>query len=257
MNISVVELTNYIKFQLSTGEHKDPVVNTITDEEIDVLIKIHCGTLGLEYPEIPYSYMQLMSCYIRKELYWKLATVNAPLFDLKVEETELHKNQRFEHYLYLLQEVKKEIEDIMKDPSRLPEGFSAGGRITSHTTLIEKDYALRGYVNSQKIPKVKIKVDNIIPNEGVELSLDLSKVSRTDYIRTNVYLNEQRKILDEYSLNSILSEGTKLKYQTYNINKGKVRIPCKFEDNAPTKYILLEVELKYQLKAYYEIEVTI
>lgn len=257
MNISVVELINYIKFQLSTGSNKDPVVDTITDEEIDILIKIHCGTLALEYPEIPFSYMQLMSCLIRKELYWKLATNSAPMYELKTDGTELKKGDRFQHYLALIQEVNKEYNDIMNDPSRLPEDFNGGGKIASHTMVLEKDYVLRNYVNSQKLPKVKVKVDNIVPSEYMELSLDLSKVARTEYFRTNIYLNEQRKIRDEYSLEANLSEGTQLKYQTYNINKDKVRIPCKISLETPLIYILLEVELKYKLKAYCEIEVSL
>lgn len=278
MNISVVELINYIKFQLSTGSNKDPVVDTITDEEIDILIKIHCGTLALEYPEIPFSYMQLMSCLIRKELYWKLATSSAPMYELKTDGTELKKGDRFQHYLALIQEVNKEYNDIMNNPSRLPEDFNGGGKIASHTMVLEKDYVLRNYVNSQKIPKVKVKVDSI-STEYVELSLDLSKVDKTDYFRTNIYINNKNKIRDEYSLNANLSEGTELKYQTYNPNKDKVRIPCKFdpipqpktdldvseeieeEELIPrprqTRYILLEVELKYKLKAYCEIEVSI
>lgn len=252
MNIPVVEFINYIKFQLSSGSNSDPVVATITDEEVEVLIKIHCGTLGLTFPQIPYSYMQLMSCLVRKELYWKLATSSAPLSALKVDGTELNKDQRFDHYMSLIQEVTKEYNDIMNDPSRLPEDFQKGS-IKSITLVNEKPYALGSYVKSYKLPKVSLTLDNLT-EEYLEVSLDLSKVNRVDYINTSIYLNEIQAIRDEYSLEANLSKGTELKYQTYDINKVKARIPHKTGILTP-KYVLLEVTLKYNLKAYFELEV--
>lgn len=252
MNIPVVELINYIKFQLSMGSNSDPVVATITDEEIDVLVKIHCGTLSLNYPQIPYSYMQMMSCLVRKELYWKLATSSAPLTALGVDGTSLNKNQRFDHYTLLIQEVTKEYEGILNNPMQLPEDFQKGS-LKSYTLVNEKPYALEGYIKAYKLPKVSLSLDSLT-EEYLEVSLDLSKVNRIDFVKTSLYLNEIQSIKDEYSIEANLSEGTELKYQTYDINKVKARIPHKTGILTP-KYVLLEVTLKYNMKAYYELEV--
>lgn len=237
-------LISYIKFSLAigVGNVTDPSLEEITDEELLASLTQQCYKLGVNPKDISEEHVAELTCLVRKDVYWRMATLNAPLYELQMDGLRVSKHTRFDHYLKLIQEVDKEYLSIKNDPSRV--------KIQVGEVFIDRYYNKRKQFNSYQIPEVEIMVDTVLDN-GYNISIDISKVKPADYIQTQVYFSNE-KILDEYEDNKI-SERARLVFNTFNYHSHLLRV--KYEDVNRVNYLLLVVKLKNGLKAFHELEV--
>ena len=240
------ELATYVLFHLSQGNNTDPVVKALTVEEVEKVVRVTMGTLKLDGGVVPNDYMPLFMCLAKKEMYWKLATASAPLNAVEVDGIKVEKETRFEHYFELIKQIEAEYQSILKDPNRLPEDGSFGGRVTSLDTIIDKPYCRSAYLQTYKLPKISANVDKI-DTEFIYISVSLGKLVKEDYLKTTI-MSCNSQIIDEYE-NSINSHA-KTEYLDYDIRRTKFKIPRK-----DVTHILIQVTLKNGLSAYYELEV--
>lgn len=256
MYMDLVELTNYVKFQLSASTgNTDPVVAEITDEQIHSIIQVQCGTLGLTYPKVPYDYVTLLMCLVKKELYWKLATASAPLTPISTDGTSINKDIRFDHYFKLIEGVTKEYEAILEDPTRLPEDFNTGkASVKSYDMFIRKGYAMQNFIHGYKVPKVNLNLDSVAGNEA-KISIDLSKVNPRDFYKVSFYVSDKGTILDEYS--KVLSSNALQCLTSFEFKRKLYSLDISNLTSMQTLNVLMVVELTVGLKATNEIEVTL
>ena len=238
-------LIEYIKFSLAigVGNVTDPSLEEISDGQLEMLIKQHCKSLGIDIYNIEKEDEAFIICLVRKDVYWRMATLNAPLYELQMDGLKVSKQTRFEHYFKLIQEVEKEYLSIKNDPNRV--------KVRAVDVYINRAYNLRKQFNNYEVPDIEIEVDEILEN-GYNISIDIDRVKPQDYVGTKVYFSN-RPIIDRYNNNSI-SEQARLVFNTRNIHTRMLRVT--YEDVNRTNYLLLVVELKNGLKAYHELEVT-
>ena len=239
------DLVDTIKFALAigVGSVTDPSLEEITDEQIEMLIKQHCRSLSINYNNIEAEDEAFIICLVRKDIYWRMATLNAPLYELQMDGLKVAKHTRFEHYFKLIQEMEKEYLSIKNDPNRV--------KVKAVDVYINRAYNLRKQFNNYEVPDIEIEVDEILEN-GYNISIDIDRVNTRDYVSTKVYFSNS-PILDRYNNNSI-SEKARLVFNTKNIHSRMLRVA--YEDVNRTNYLLLVVELRNGLKAYHELEVT-
>lgn len=244
--MKVLDLIPYVLFQLSKDNNTDPVVKALTDEEVQKAIELQMAKLGLEGDIVPSDYLPIFMCLIMKEMYWKLATSSAPLNDVKVEDIEVKKGSRFEHYFKLIEQIEKEYQSILNDPSRLPDDEKFGGRLKSIDLIIDKPYCHNSYVQAYKLPKISAKVDSI-DIDFIYLSIDTSSVKKEDYRRTVIRALDTQ-IMDEYA--NTFNENAKIYYDVSDVRRTKFKLPNKL-----ISHVLIAVTLKNGLTTYYELEV--
>lgn len=237
-------ILKYIKFSLSIGADNitDPSLESLTDEQLMDSLTHQCFKIGEDPNNISEDRIAELTCLVRKDVYWRMATINAPLYELQMDGLKVAKHTRFEHYLQLIQEIDKEYQALKNDPSRV--------KIQQGNLFVNRYYNKRIQFNSFKVPEVLIAVDDVLEN-GYNLSIDLSKVKPEDYVQTLIYFSET-PIVDKYENNRI-SEKAKIVFNSSNYHNTFLRI--KDINVLTTNYILLVVKLKNGLKALHELEV--
>lgn len=242
----VTELAQYVLFQLSQGNNTDPVVKALTVEEITTVVKMQMRTLKLEGDIIPSDYLQLIQYFIKKDMYWKLATATAPMNKTELGDIKLDKQDRFDHYYGLIVQNEANFQLLLKNPELLPDDGSFSKKVKSLNTIIDKPYCRSAYLQSYAIPKIGAKVDKI-DEDFIYLTLNLGKVVKEDYLKTTIY-SSNTPIMDVYA-NTINSEA-KTEFMDYDIHRDKFKI---LKSNVT--HILIQITLKNGLSAYYELEV--
>jgi hypothetical protein len=180
----------------------------------------------------PYQYEGVILRTAR-DIYWKLATINAPLYSIDVEKTKIYKNQRFDHYLALIQQLDVEYSTYI---SNTPQSTVQQGEI-----FIDKYNCLtqRNYENTP-VPSPIITLD-MIYNNKVELSWTRS-ISSLFYeyllfLDTSLIFDKYVKQTDYYK--RITSSTAKLIFNSYDKSQHQFRI----EDLVPgTLYHVLIME---------------
>ena len=238
------DLVKYIQFYLSQENNSDPVVKSITPEDINTVLKRQCTSLNLDYEDLPPTSEGILICLTRKELYWKLATASAPMYELNMDGLKVSKQTRFDHYLKLIQQVEQEYINLINDPNRT--------LVTTGEAIIQKPYTMDNYVKSYKIPRIDLEVDNINP-DNIELSFDFGHVDPKDYLGTELYIHTS-PIVDKYDNNRVAKEA-KLVLSSNNIRQVCHRVKG-ITPQSQTYYVMLLVKLRHGFKTYCEKEVT-
>ena len=240
MSIQRKDLTGYLFNILAIGQTYDSVLNAITEEELEVILKMKCSLLGHQYPIIPTEDVPLLICLARKEVYWKMATASAPLYKLNLEDLSVDKNVRFDHYLKLIQQVDKEYEQLLKDPNRV--------KISVGDIIIDKPYTYAKRMENYVAPTTIINIDGATTN-SFEIALQYMNLKARDYKETIVYVCTE-PIWDKYeeTINPLAKQGLVIKNSTKSF--------FRLRDLEPNThyYILVEVILHNGVKTYTEIE---
>lgn len=244
--MKVLDLIPYVLFQLSKDNNTDPVVKAMTEEEVQNAILMQMAKLELEGDLVPSDYLPIFMCLLMKEMYWKLALASAPLNDVKVEDIEVKKGSRFEHYYKLVEQMEKEYQSILNDPSRLPDDEKFGGKLKTIDLIIDKPYCHNSYVQAYKLPKISAKVDSI-EIDYIYLSIDTSSVKKEDYRKT-VIRASNTQIMDVYA--NTFDENAKIYYDVSDVRRTKFKLP-----NSNISHVLIAVTVKNGLTTYYELEV--
>ena len=236
------DLVNSLKFSLAIGDTNDPILNSISEEQLETLLIQKSHQLGIPYPVVPREEEALLLCLVKKEVYWKMATNSAPLYPLDLEGLKVKKDVRFDHYMKLIEWVEKEYTSIINDPKRTS--------VIQGEILINKPYTRSRYNKYYEEPIIFLEVDKIT-DTSVYFSINYNDLKVGDFNKTNVYVHTET-IWDKYD--DVLNKQAKKVLTIETIHKKNFKIG----DLKPnTKYhVLLEIELVRGMKIYVETEVS-
>jgi hypothetical protein len=218
----------------------------MSDEDIKLYLKI---VMTRDFPKVPsLELLPNESVYpvvllAKKELYFALASADAPLTDIGADNNNyLKRSQRFEHYMKLVGEVNEEYNQYNKDGGQ-------NNRLTSYDVLLSN----RFYTNRNRdlglVPELAVSVMSLL-STTVELTWEVT-ISR--FLNYRVYLST-RPILDEYDLGEKISENAVLIATITNQLQKKCRIEGL--DPLTTYYVLISATDRSSLTGYKEIQIT-
>ena len=230
-------LRDSVNIQSDEEEKKDGYFLQMSDKDLELYIK---WGVTRAFPEInDLAFLSQGSEYpiillAKIELYTKLAVLRADKVDLGADNNNyIKQDQRFTHYMKLIDSAKKEYEDWLNN-----EGL---GFVNSYDVLLSsRHYTIRNY-EKQKTPEVRIKID-LITKDSIEFRWLLNKSSF--FGRYNIYISEL-PIVDIYktggSYKNKINEGAVLIKEIVNIRDTFLRLE-NLKNN--TKYYLAVFEIE-------------
>ena len=219
--MTVGQLIAYLRMNVSiqdpTGTVQDSAYLSMTDEDITLYMSV---VLTRDFPEIP-SLDYLPTEYIypvillsKKELYFALATKEAPLFDIGADNNNyLKRSQRFDHYMKLIAQVDEEYKDYLEN------GGAGANTLTSFDVLLSDRYATKRNYEKGAIPALSLYV-GAITDTSVEISW-VVKLSR--FKEYKVYISES-PIVDLFNVSKPLSSDAKEVVTIRNVHQSSCRI---------------------------------
>lgn len=183
----------------------DSAYLSMSDEDLLLYLNV---ALTRDFSEVPsLDYLPASNVYplmliAKKELYYALAVVAAPDYDIGADNNNyLKRDERFSHYMKLIGQVDKEYEDYLDD--------GAGGTLTSFDVLLSNRYYTKEYYEKGVSPAPILYVDS---TTSVTANLHWkNNVNRFAWV--NVYCST-KDVVDMYQdgNNKIVSGSTVLKH---------------------------------------------
>lgn len=191
-----------IRIQDPDGSTQDKVYLSMTDEEILLYLQVAMSRDFSNVPSLdllPTENIYPLTLLARKDLYFTLATAEAPLFDIGADNNNyLKRSQRFEHYMKLIAQADKEYQDY------LDNGGAGSNTLSSYDVLLpNRYYTLYNY------EKGVTPAPSLFAEKVSETSVDLMwRVKMSKFYMYRVYVSES-PIVDLHLLgNHILSDST-------------------------------------------------
>lgn len=195
------QLIDYLRSSVHISEpsvEEDSAYLSMTDEDILLYLNV---VMTRDYPDTPsLDAMENSSVYpitllAKKELYYTLAVKEAPFFDLGADNNNyLKRDQRFQHYMKLIEQVDKEYQDYLDNGGGLSED-GAGNTLTSFEVLLSNRYYTSRYYEKGASPAPILYIDRV-----TEYFVELHwKPKVRKFAWCNVYLSTE-KIVDTYLL---------------------------------------------------------
>ena len=181
----------------------------------------------------------------KKDLFYSLATAEAPLYDMKADQNnELKRSQRFDHYMKLITQTDKEYSNLMAYGNSI-----ADNTLTSFDVLLPSKFNTpRNYVLGN-VPVVSVTV-NSVTNSTIEIRWDAGFSMFSNY---KVYIADNA-IYDPYVLENPVSESAVLLATKTDYHQKQLRLQ---NLTAGSSYhILIVAEEKSGAKGYKEIVAT-
>ena len=214
------ELVRYLRLNINiqNAEVTDTAYLSMKDEDIELYLSV---VLTRDFPQvpsldlIPQEDIYPIVLLAKKELYFTLASIDAPLIDLIADNNnQLKRSQRFEHYMKLIAIVDEEYNQYNEDG-----GAGTRNTLTSYDVLISDRYATRRNYEKGFVPTLSLRVMNV-SDTSIELSWSV-QLSRFE--KYEVYISEEQ-ILDEYNIHEPVSSKAKLVAKILNVHQNKCRI---------------------------------
>ena len=214
------ELVRYLRLNVNiqNADVTDTAYLSMTDEDIELYLNV---VLTRDFPKvpsldlIPQEDIYPVVLLAKKELYFTLASMDAPLYDLVADNNnQIRRAQRFEHYMKLIQAVDEEYNQYNEDG-----GAGTRNTLTSYDVLLSDRYATKRNYEKGFIPTLSLRVTNV-SDTTVEL---LWSVQLSHFEKYEVYISEEQ-IYDEYSINQPVSPKAKLVAKILNVHQNKCRI---------------------------------
>ena len=183
----------------------DSAYLSMSDEDILLYLNV---ALTRDFSDVPsLDYLPASNVYpliliAKKELYYALAVVSAPDYDIGADNNNyLKRDERFSHYMKLIEQTNKEYEDYLDG--------GAGGTLTSFDVLLSNRYYTKEYYEKGVSPAPVLYVDSTTANTA-NLHWK-NNVNRFGWV--NVYCSTA-EIVDLYQdgNNKIVSGSTVLKH---------------------------------------------
>ena len=221
--IDILRSSVNVQVKDSSGETvTDPAYLTMTDEDILLFIKLGVNRI---YPDIddlgdlPADCSEYAVVLLAKiELYLKLAVLKADKVDLGADGAYIKQSQRFDHYMKLVEEARKEYDSWLENEGE--------GTVQTYEVLHSKySHTKRNYEN-QLSPKVLIKTANIT-SESFDFAWSVSNISH--FGKYAVYISKSpifNYFADgsDYLSHLVQSDTLKLIRETYDIRNNKKHV---------------------------------
>lgn len=183
-------LRSSVNVQSEETEVIDPAYLTMTDDDIELFIKLGVSRAypdvsdlanlpsGSEYPIVLLS---------KIELYLKLAVLKADKVDMGADNNNyLKQDQRFKHYMTLVEEARKEYESWLDNEGQ--------GKVSSYDVLLSNRHYTQRNVEKQVTPVVSISIDQVT-SDSVKFHWGVTNTSH--FGRFKVYVSKN-PIVDMY-----------------------------------------------------------
>lgn len=194
MLLTVTELIQLLRSSVNvqSGETEviDPAYLTMTDDDIELFIKLG---VSRAYPnvtdlsELPSGSEYPIVLLAKIELYSKLAVLKADKVDMGADNNNyLKQDQRFKHYMSLIDEARKEYESWLENEGQ--------GEVSSYDVLLGNRHYTKRNFEKQVTPKVLINIDEVT-NSSVKFRWSITNSSH--FGRFKVYISKN-PIVDMY-----------------------------------------------------------
>lgn len=214
------ELVRYLRLNVNiqNAEVTDTYYLSMSDEDIELYLNI---VLTRDFPQIPsldlipsediYPIVLLA----KKELYYALASLDAPFVDLTADNNnQIKRAQRFEHYMKLIAAVDGEYDKYIEDG-----GAGTHNTLTSYDVLISDRYATKRNYEKGRVPALSLRVVGVT-DTSIEIVWSV-KLSR--FQKYEVYISEEQ-IYDEFAITDKISPEAKLVAKILDVHQNKCRI---------------------------------
>lgn len=252
--MGVDELVKYLRLSVRVQDTDNMVENDskyleMSDEDLVLFLQValtrNYPTLTLDSitPEVVYP----LTLLAKKELYYTLAVKEAPLVDLTADNNnQIHRSQRFDHYMKLIGQIDAEYEDYLED------GGSGANTITSFDLITPYRYYTKRNYDKGIVPSVAVKVLKKTSNT-IEIAWQHKE---SIFMNSKVYMSRQ-PIYDptlDNGLRDKVNKNAQLIKKFTNSRQSALRVNGLIPDT--TYYVCVVVTDMSLLKGYCEIEVT-
>lgn len=248
--MTTAKLIKYLRLNVNV-QMPESVVDSaylaMSDEDLLLYMDI---ALTRDFPKVPsLEYLPNADVYplillTKKELYYALATKDAPKFDLGADNNNyLKQAQRFEHYMKLVAQVDKEYSDYLEN------GGAGSNTLTSYDVTLSDRHNTRRNYEKGVAPALSLYVDSVTQT-AVELSWD---VQMSRFLRYRVYFSTS-EIVDLHNVSNHIRPEARLMVEITDFHQKQ----CRIEGLSPssTYYFAVEATDRSQLKDYAETVVT-
>ncbi len=197
----------------------DPAYLTMTDEDISLFIKLG---VSRAYPkvtdlaELPSGSEYPVTLLAKIELYLKLAVLKADKIDMGADGAYLKQDQRFQHYMKLVEDSKSQYESWLDNEGQ--------GEVSSYDVLLSNRHYTPRNFEKQVTPRVSLKIDQVT-SDSVDFHWGVSNTSH--FGRFKVYISKS-PIVDMFregvTYDKKISEEAKLLVSTQNIRNTYHRV---------------------------------
>lgn len=257
MEFSTETLVKYLRDSVlvqdpNVGE--DPVWLSMSDEDLAIVLEVakHRDFPNEITASLSNGVVYPLMLVAKKELYYRLAVKSAPLYDLKGDDAgELKRDQRFKHFMALIQQTEKELENYMENGYFGSDGIgdldedgkSTRNKVYVREALVSSRYYTRRNYGLLQAPSVGVYVDSL-DQTRVQFHWNVSGIHT--FLKYNVYISLKDTIYDEY--NHRIDPEAQLLFTTTDQRKRS----CEKTELAPnTRYhILVEVCESNGIKGY-------
>lgn len=226
------------------GTH-DPAYLVMTDEEIELVLDV---VLTRDYPHlisidnITSEQIYPVILLAKKELFYSLAILHAPLYDIGADNNNyLKRSQRFDHYLKLIEQIDEEFEKFKNN------GFGQN-TLTSFNLLLDNPFYIARNNKLSVAPVV-----NIVTAEPESKSIELNwSVTSPHEIDSYYIYASTEPMYDEYVINSMRAYKPLISIQDVRQRK------CRIINLIPNTlyYVVIGAKNSYGVFGYTQIVVT-
>lgn len=254
--MTTAQLIQYLRLnvniQLPDGT-QDSAYLSMSDEDILLYLNV---VLTRDFSDVPsLDYLPNQDVYplvllAKKELYYALAVMSAPQYDLGADNNNyLKRDQRFQHYMKLIAQADKEYQDYLDNGGGLSED-GAGNTLSSFDVLLSNRYYTKRNYEKGAIPAPILYVDEVT-DTYVEVHWK-NKVRK--FAWCNVYLSTE-KIVDQYLVgqSKIVDKSTLVQHL---IDARQVSLRLEGLNPNTTYYVAVELVDMSSLTGYAEVEIT-
>ena len=190
---TIDELVSYLRSAVEVQKSdsvKDEAFLTMTDDDLQLFLRVAVTNNYSEYSlgRIPEEAVYPVLLLARRELYYKLATISAPLYNLEADGASLSRSNRFGHYMALIKELDSEYEFYT-------ENGGVNGTVQSSNVALSDRYTTRYNQEITPPPVVSLYVDSVA-DTYVEVSWKCKNLEER-FKKYMVYISKD-KIFDEY-----------------------------------------------------------
>lgn len=214
------ELIRYLRLNVNiqNADVTDTAYLSMTDEDIELYLSV---VITRDFPQvpsldlIPNEDIYPIVLLAKKELYFTLASADAPLIDMTADNNnQLKRSQRFEHYMKLIAAVDEEYNQYNEDG-----GAGTRNTLTSYDVLISDRYATRRNYEKGVVPALSVRVVGVT-DTAIELvwSVHLSRFAKYE-----VYISD-KQIYDEFAVSGQIDPDAKLVARILDVHQNKCRI---------------------------------
>lgn len=221
--MTVNQIIQYLRLSVHVQDPDNPgevdkAYLSMTDEDLLLYLNVVMTRDFADIPsldQLPAMDVYPLTLLAKKELYYALAVIEAPKYDLGADNNNyLKRSQRFSHYMELAKQADSEYQDYLDNGG----GFEADdgttlapNTLSSFDVLLPNRYFTKRYYEKGSVPSPVLSVDDFT---DTKVLLRWKNRCR-HYAWTNIYISDS-EILDEYQegRDKILDRSTLVKQFT-------------------------------------------